>query len=123
MTKGMPRQGGNGSCPGRYFGRHSDFGRASYCATGLCLSPVLDMFCLGGKFYCFGGKFCCLGGKFYTILLKSAIAGNLLPTAWAGKSPACGVLTESLLLAVSVENCLPAVSAENRLPGRVNLLS
>ncbi|KAK8670315.1 hypothetical protein V6N13_105071 [Hibiscus sabdariffa] len=107
MTKGMPRRRQR-VLPGRVSWR------------------VLDIFCLGGKFCCFGGKFCCLGGKFCTTLLKSAMAGNLLPTAWAGKSPTCGVngkspawagksaiLTESLLPAVSAENCLPAVSAES----------
>ncbi|KAK8600515.1 hypothetical protein V6N12_050368 [Hibiscus sabdariffa] len=31
---------GNGSCPGRYLGWSSEFGRASCCVTGLSLSPV-----------------------------------------------------------------------------------
>ncbi|KAK8617192.1 hypothetical protein V6N13_117158 [Hibiscus sabdariffa] len=83
MTKGMPRQGGNGSCPGRYFGSYWTFSASAGNSA------------LGGKIY--------TSRKICTILLKSAMAENLLP-------------------AVSAENCLPAVSAENNQLGRVNLL-
>ncbi|KAK8635281.1 hypothetical protein V6N13_023158 [Hibiscus sabdariffa] len=84
MTKGMPR-------------------RRQQVLPGRVSWRVLDIFYLGGKSPASAGNSAALagnsalGGKFCyqqeicTILLKSAIAGNLLPRSVGGKSPAHGV--------------------------------
>ncbi|KAK8559985.1 hypothetical protein V6N12_012794 [Hibiscus sabdariffa] len=104
MTKGMPRRRQR-VLPGRVSWR------------------VLDIFYLGGKSPASAGN-PAIGRKICTILLKSAMEGNLLPRSVGGKSPAwagkSAALTESLLPAVSAES--PALAgSECYQPGTASV--